>query len=64
MTPHDAKHVFGWAGPNLPQGWHGIRSTKENPGTRVIVHEDPKPPGTPPVAAASGSSQPPVKKVD
>lgn len=42
MTPFDAKHVFGWAGPNLPPGWHGVKATKENPGTRVIVHEDPK----------------------
>ena len=38
LTPHDAKHIFGWAGPNLPAGWHGVRATKENPGTRVIVH--------------------------
>ena len=44
MTPYDAKHVFGWAGPVLPAGWHGVRATKENPGTRVIIHEDPKPP--------------------
>ena len=43
MTPHDAKHIFGWSTPTLPPGWHGIRATKENPGTRVVVHEDPKP---------------------
>lgn len=46
MTPFDAKHVFAWAGPNLPAGWHGVKSTKENPGTRVIVHEDPKDPAS------------------
>ena len=39
MTPHDAKEVFGWAGPTLPQGWHGVRATATNPGTRVIVHD-------------------------
>lgn len=39
MTPHDAKEMFGWVGPNLPKGWHGVFATKENPGTRVIVHE-------------------------
>ena len=44
MTPFDAKHVFAWAGPNLPTGWHGVKSTKENPGTRVIVHDDAKDP--------------------
>jgi L,D-transpeptidase catalytic domain len=39
LTPHDARHIFGWAGPKLPEGWHGVRATKENPGTRVIVHK-------------------------
>ncbi len=39
MTPHDAKEMFGWVGPNLPPHWHGVFATKENPGTRVIVHE-------------------------
>ena len=39
MTPHDAKELFGWAGPTLPQGWHGVRATNGNPGTRVIVHD-------------------------
>ena len=39
MTPHDAKEVFGWAGPSLPAGWHGVRATADNPGTRVIVHD-------------------------
>jgi hypothetical protein len=51
MTPFDAKHVFAWAGPNLPAGWHGVTGTKENPGTRVIVHEDPKDPAKPEVKA-------------
>jgi len=39
MTPHDAKEIFGWAGPTLPTGWHGVRATADNPGTRVIVHD-------------------------
>jgi len=39
MTPHDAKEIFGWAGPTLPKGWHGVRATAENMGTRVIVHD-------------------------
>jgi len=55
MTPHDAKQIFKWSGPTLPDGWHGVRATKENPGTRVVVHEDPKPGGatTPPSASAA-----------
>ena len=39
LTPHDAHHIFGWAGPQLPEGWHGVKATKDNPGTRVIVHK-------------------------
>jgi hypothetical protein len=67
MTPHDAKHIFGWSGPQLPPGWHGMRATKENPGTRVIVHEDPKPPGAGPAGSASVSAAtpaPPARKPD
>ncbi len=39
LTPHDAKELFGWVGPDLPAGWHSVRATEKNPGTRVIVHE-------------------------
>lgn len=39
LTPYDARHIFAWAGPSLPEGWHGVRATKENPGTRVVVHK-------------------------
>jgi lipoprotein-anchoring transpeptidase ErfK/SrfK len=39
INPHDAKELFGWAGPVLPTGWHGVRATDANPGTRVIVHD-------------------------
>ena len=39
LTPHDARHIFKWAGPAIPEGWHGVKAMKENPGTRVIVHK-------------------------
>jgi hypothetical protein len=39
MLPHDARQLFQWVGPKLPDGWHAVRGTAENPGTRVIVHE-------------------------
>jgi hypothetical protein len=42
MTPHDAHEMFGWVGPKLPDGWHGVRATEANPGTRVIVHDNGK----------------------
>jgi hypothetical protein len=39
MTPFDAKKLFAWSGPHLPDGWHGVRATAANPGTRIVVHE-------------------------
>jgi hypothetical protein len=42
MTPHDAHELFGWVGPKLPDGWHGVHATEANPGTRVIVHDNGK----------------------
>lgn len=45
MTPYDAREVFRWVGPKLPTGWHGVKATEANPGTRVIVHDDSAVPG-------------------
>ncbi len=42
MTPHDARELFAWVGPKLPDAWHGVRATDANPGTRVIVHDNGK----------------------
>jgi hypothetical protein len=39
LAPWDAKAIFGWTDPQLPEGWHAVVATKEKPGTRVIVHE-------------------------
>ena len=30
---------LGTSGPQVSEGWHGVRATKENPGTRVVVHK-------------------------
>lgn len=38
LSPLDAKAMFGWTEPRLPEGWHGVMSTTEHPGTRVVVH--------------------------
>jgi hypothetical protein len=62
MQPVDAKAVFGWTGPAVPAGWHGVKSTDKNPGTRVIVHEDPKPKDEPGAPAASAAAKPTAKK--
>ena len=40
LAPWDAKALFGWTDPQLPEGWHGVVATKEQPGTRVIVHDE------------------------
>ncbi len=39
LAPWDAKALFGWTDPQLPEGWHAVFATKEKPGTRVVVHE-------------------------
>lgn len=39
LSPLDAKWVFLYADPQLPQGWHGAWSTTERPGSRIRVHE-------------------------
>jgi hypothetical protein len=39
MQPFDARQIFRWIGPTLPEGWHAVRATPENEGARVIVHE-------------------------
>jgi lipoprotein-anchoring transpeptidase ErfK/SrfK len=39
LAPQDAKAIFAWTEPKLPEGWHGVMSTPEKPGTRVVVHE-------------------------
>jgi lipoprotein-anchoring transpeptidase ErfK/SrfK len=39
LAPLDAKALFGWTEPRMPDNWHGVWSTPEKPGTRVVVHE-------------------------
>ncbi len=38
LAPYDAKWLFNWAGPDLPDTWHGGMATEDNPGTWVHVH--------------------------
>lgn len=39
LTPTDAKALFEWAEPRVPDNWHAVWSTKENPGTLIVVHD-------------------------
>jgi hypothetical protein len=38
LAPHDAKWLYNWAGPDLPESWHGGSATEDNPGTWVWIH--------------------------
>ena len=40
LSPLDARAIFQWTDPPLPEGWHGVMSTQERPGTRVVVREE------------------------
>lgn len=38
LAPQDARRVFEWADPPLPEGWHSAYPTAETPGTWIHVH--------------------------
>ena len=40
MAPDDARTLFAWSEPHLPDGWHGVMATEEHAGTRIVIHED------------------------
>jgi hypothetical protein len=37
LGPSDARWLFFWTTPFLPEGWHGVHATDESPGTTVII---------------------------
>jgi hypothetical protein len=37
MAPRDARWLFNWTEPGLPQKWHGVLATEKTAGTLVIV---------------------------
>ncbi len=39
LAPADARRLFFWTGPHLPDGIHGIVANRDNPGTRIVIHE-------------------------
>jgi hypothetical protein len=39
LGPSDARWLFFWSTPFLPEGWHGVHATEDSPGTTVVVHE-------------------------
>jgi hypothetical protein len=39
LAPLDAKHLFFFADPQVPTGWHGVWSSAAHPGSRVVIHD-------------------------
>ncbi len=39
LGPADAKWLFDWTTPVLPEGWHGVHAHEGSAGTTVVVHE-------------------------
>ena len=39
LAPEDARTLFSWTDPKLPDGWHGAFAQPDK-GTRVVIHED------------------------
>jgi hypothetical protein len=40
LSPTDAKWLFGWTEPRLPEGWHSVRAGDgdDEPATIVVIH--------------------------
>jgi lipoprotein-anchoring transpeptidase ErfK/SrfK len=44
LSPLDARHVFNWADPPLPDGWHSVYPVEGGPQTGIYIHgETPRP---------------------
>jgi hypothetical protein len=37
LTPADARALFHWTDPQLPEDWHAVAATPHRPGTRVFI---------------------------
>jgi hypothetical protein len=38
LAPLDARWIFRWVSPPLPEHWHGVYPTEEQPGTWIWIH--------------------------
>lgn len=39
LGPSDARWLFNWTTPFLPEGWHGVHAHDGSPGTTVVVRK-------------------------
>lgn len=37
LSAADAKWLFRWSGPTLPEGWYGMLATAHDPGARIVI---------------------------
>ena len=42
LGPSDARWLFMWTTPFLPEGWHGVHAHDGSPGTTVIIRGEPE----------------------
>ncbi|MEM6995053.1 MAG: L,D-transpeptidase family protein, partial [Myxococcota bacterium] len=42
IGPTDARWLFNWTTPFLPEGWHGVHAHEGSPGTTVVVRKSGK----------------------
>ena len=38
LGPSDARWLFYWTTPFVPEGWHGVNAHEGAPGSLVVVH--------------------------
>jgi lipoprotein-anchoring transpeptidase ErfK/SrfK len=39
LGPSDARWLFEWTTPVLPEGWHGVHAHDGSPGTTIVVRD-------------------------
>lgn len=37
LSPIDSRWLWRWAGPSIPDGWHGAYPHDDNPGTLIVI---------------------------
>ncbi len=56
LSPPDARWLFFWSDPQLPDGWHAVFATSEHPGSRVELHHGAQPtPRRPTIGPITGT---------
>ncbi|WP_438035960.1 L,D-transpeptidase [Sorangium sp. So ce204] len=38
LSPADAKWLFHWTEPAVPDEWYAVQATRDDPSTRVVIH--------------------------